>query len=134
MIKGLTIPWALLAKAGIAAAVFAAGMGAGATVQGLRQNAAHMEAVTQLAACRGADAEASRKTLERATRTMEANAVRQSDVTGQLIAGAEAFRELQETPREVSVRLECIGAGDDERRMQRIDAPFAAAGEPVHRD
>lgn len=132
MIKSLTIPWGLVIKGVIAAAVFGAGMGAGMTVQALRESGARAALALDLAACRGADAEASRKALERATRTMEANTVRQSRTADDIEAGAQAFRELQESPREVLVRTECIADGDDERRMQRLDAPFDR--DPDHPD
>lgn len=131
MIKSLTIPWGLVIKGAIAAAVFGSGMGAGMTLQALRESGARAALALDLAACRGADAEASRKALERATRTVEANTVRQSQVTGDLVAGAEAFRQLQERPREIVTRIECLATDDDADRQRVLYDAFA---DPDHRD
>lgn len=110
--------WQLGIALALATALLAASFGAGMRVQAFREASVRAELALALARCRGGEADAAMARLERTNQTLDQNLNRLSGVAERKSATGERLAQLQERPREVPTRAECLADDDDAERMR----------------
>lgn len=102
------------------AAALALGFAAGGVLGGWHGASKRAELASELAKCRGADADAAASALERQSETVTANMDRLAGLADQIEGTGRRFEQFRSEPREVVYRVECLSGDDDRRRLCNI--------------